>query len=46
MFYKYKLIYYNLYNLLVKDFMYFDINSTETEQKIGAESVEINGAGY
>lgn len=26
--------------------MYFDINSTEAEQKIGAESVEINGAGY
>ena len=28
------------------DAMYFDINSTEAEQKIGAESVEINGAGY
>ena len=28
------------------DAMYFDINSTEAEQKIGAESVEINVAGY
>lgn len=28
------------------DAMYFDINSSEAEKKTGAESVNINGAGY